>query len=308
MKIEIDSNFCFCLKFILTEENYRICSKKMLDFNKDVIKKQKRENKKKSTVWDKAETSSELINSLLMELLPTNMEFLLPANITLNFFKTKSVNPIIMIDLFPSISIMEEILSLATRKFEMDEEFKSNLSKEEIDIYKDTFELIKDSIKEKKEKLPEYEEKNFIRFGIGWEILQKTNYDKKLLNFDLLKDIFSLLIFLKEKVNEEIEGYICSKLILDKNKYVIKGGIELPQKIPTTQKIIETVGKPEIQGFELKFLDSPIGIDKLSLKIDKSYILIEFKIDYLTDIPENFIEDIFKIISKVNNLFISEEK
>jgi len=100
-------------------------------------------------------------------------------------------------------------------------------------------------------------------------------------------------------------GFVCTKLTYD-GKYRIIGDI-LPRSLPLPKNIESQVGETTVQGFNLNFEESEMGLEKVDIKKEKDGWFLQIRMRYGDANLRDFYPKGLELLMSISNLFMEEK-
>ena len=125
---------------------------------------------------------------------------------------------------------------------------------------------------------------------------------KKTLEIIPEREIFKLI---EEVSDEHLFLNLCCFFYLDKKKYSFKHGFKFGQELNFSKDVSEQIGSAKISGISLMINDSPLGIEKLELGEKDESLKLEMELGLEIDTILNIMEKI-KILFEIIKIFFIE--
>ena len=259
MIFEEDSRFCFCIDFILNNQDFFL-----KNLNKII----------------KADEEGYIDLDWPLKI-PLKIDRIIPFNLM-----SKRTGSYI-----EGLKTKEEIRRMLNNYSKKLEEITE--SEEKLQKQKDLL-FLENSIKEFKSPISKQEG----NFRIELRTLNPTDeeYIKKTFEIIPEREIFELI---EKVSDDHLFLNLCGFLYLDKEKYSFKHGFKLGQELNFPKDVSDQIGSAKISDISLMINDSPLGIERLEFGVrDESLklnIRLGFEIDTISNIMEK-IKILFEVI------------
>lgn len=104
----------------------------------------------------------------------------------------------------------------------------------------------------------------------------------------------------------KLNGDAMSIFILEKSKYRLKGGLKLPMSFSMEEKLARRVGDATLQGLELGFEKSPIGLQYAEMSVQGDELWLAIQTGFYSSSVERVLRDTFNQTRMIGALFVEE--
>jgi len=120
-----------------------------------------------------------------------------------------------------------------------------------------------------------------------------------------IESLFDVLIEISPK---HLTTRFCLDYHYDIQKFKFVGGFTLPAKIPISGKVVKRLGVADISGLHLSFKESPLGIQRISVRQDSA--LINVFAEFSSKIPtiKNVLQEVFRYGAQALSLFLEAKE